>query len=272
MMKRLSALILLLLLAGPAQAGRGASYASIMEAIRTDNADVIISELERAERLVCSACLAPVMDLLDDDNYRIREVAAWWFARRPALKLVLAQEMTARLSGSDARLARNAADILGTFRHPAALPALAGAIARTDLSDEARAAAVRAVGTIAHESGESAVITAFGADGAQTRLAAVQAFHDLRGVRSAAPVLGLVTDTDVLVRRRAVAVVGSLKLTSARSALEDRLLHDTDALVRRNAAWALGEIGGAESRAVLEQVAREDVSSIVRSVAAGAMR
>src|SRR5688572_12846989 len=72
---------------GSSQAGRGSSYSQIMSAIRTNNADVIASELERAERLPCGACVAPVMQLLDNDDYRIREVAAWWFARRPAQKV-----------------------------------------------------------------------------------------------------------------------------------------------------------------------------------------
>src|SRR5688572_20683294 len=117
-MKKLIVLGMFLGLAQTADAGRGASYASIMEAIRSNNADVITSELERAERLVCGACVLPVMELLDHQDYRVRQVAAWWFARRPALKTILAADMTERLAGNDSRLARNAADVLGTFRHP----------------------------------------------------------------------------------------------------------------------------------------------------------
>src|SRR5262249_57712503 len=72
-----------LLVAQDARGGRGGSYATIVAAIRSNNADVIATALEQAEKLVCGSCVGAVLPLLDHDDYRVREVAAWWIARRP---------------------------------------------------------------------------------------------------------------------------------------------------------------------------------------------
>src|SRR5215813_11991477 len=94
---------LLLLAASTAFAGRGASYGSVMDAIATNNADVIASELERGEWLTCAACSGPVLDLLDHSDYRIREAAAWWRARRPVLAAAVTVQSVARIQGADAK-------------------------------------------------------------------------------------------------------------------------------------------------------------------------
>lgn len=266
-MKKLSFLIALLLLVPTAAfAGRGASLGSVRAAIATGDADVIISELERAERLVCGACVGPVMDLLDNDDYRIREVAAWWFARRPMLKSAITMQSLARIAGTDPSAAEKAADVLGTFRHPSVLPALAGALDR-DFPAATKVALVRAIGTIADPSGESAVVKALGDGSAETRAAAAQAYYDLRGRRDGTPLLPLLGDGDVSVRRQATAVLGSARLPAARVALEGLLAGDKDAIVRRNAAWALSRIGDPASRGALERAAADDPVNFVRSVA-----
>lgn len=256
---------------GTAQAGRGASLSSITSAIRSGNADAIISELERAERLVCGACIEPVMALLDNDDYRIREGAAWWIARRAAQKQEVRDLSIARLYANDSIQARNAADALGTFRHPDAIPALTYAASRADLTAEARAAAVQALGTIAHPSAAATIVTAMTDADALVRTTAVKAYYELRGSHDGQPLVALLTDASVDVRRQAAAVVGSLKHAGARSALETTLASDSDAQVRRNAAWALGQIGQLASRPALELASTADASSIVRSVARAAM-
>jgi HEAT repeat protein len=257
--------------AGEAQAGRGSTYSQIRSAIQTGNADVITFELERAERIVCGACIEPVMGLLDSDDYRIREVAAWWFARRPAQKEELHDMAVARLYADDAVRARNAADWLGTFRHPKALPALAYAASRMDFPADTRAAAVRAMGTIGARSAEPAVVTSLSDPDAVVRLEAVRSYWALRGPRDGAPIAALVADADVLVRREAVAVVGHFRFAPARAALEQALASDPDALVRRNAAYALGKIGDVASRPALLAAMDGDSSSLVRGVAKGAL-
>lgn len=269
--KILVAAVAVLAVAVPsANAGRGGSAARIQNAINTTSTDAIIAELERAERLICDACIAPVMALLDDDRYEIREAAAWWFARRPVMKAALTQSAIEDLAGTDSRMARNAADILGTFRHPLAIPALAAAATRTDLDAEARLHVVRALGTIGHRDASAAIEAAMSDTDASVRLEALAAWSAIRGQAEATAAVALVDDADARVRARAAAVVGELRETSARTALETQLATDTDPVVRRNAAWALGRLGDSASRPALE-AAVDDPSPLVRMTAKAAI-
>ena len=265
-----AAVVGLLTFAGTAHAGRGGSAARIQNAVATGSTDAIIAELERAERLICDACTPTVLDLIDHDKYELREVAAWWIARRPVLKAQLTERSTTDLAGSDSRLARKAADVLGTFRHPQAIPALAAAAARTDLSSEARMAAVRALGTIGHRNANTALVAAMGDGDATVRLAAATSWLQVRKQANAAPLVALVGDADGDVRAKAAAVIGELKDASGRAALEAALTGDANPVVRRNAAWALGRIGDAGSRAALT-AATTDASSLVRQTAKAAL-
>jgi HEAT repeat protein len=257
-------------LGGTASAGRGGSAAKIRDAINSTSTDAIIAELERAERLICDACIAPVMDLLDDDRYEVREAAAWWFARRPVMKAMLTERSVDDLAGTDSRLARNAADVLGTFRHPVAIDALSAAVTRTDLSAEARQHIVRALGTIGHRDANPAIEAAMTDTDASVRAEALLAWAAIRGQSGAAPAVALVSDADATVRSKAAAVVGELREASARTALEAQLASDEDAVVRRNAAWALGRIGDDASRSALE-AAVDDPSPLVRMTARAAI-
>lgn len=263
---------IILTAAQTAHAGRGGSHSRIQNAIASGSVDAITAELERAERLICgSSCIEPVMALLDDPRYEVREVAAWWFARRPAQKQELTERSLARLQGNDSIQARNAADILGTFRHPVAIPALSAAAQRQGLSAEARLHAVRALGTIGHRDGNAALRAAMQDASAGVRLEAVSAWLEMRHQQDAAPVVGLIADADVHVRRKAAAVAGGLRDAGARLALEAQLAGDEDPAVRRNAAWALGRIGDTASRPALE-AATSDASSLVRTTARAALR
>ena len=257
-------------LATPAFAGRGGSAAKIQNAINSTSQDAIIAELERAERLVCDACIAPVLTLLDDERYEVREAAAWWFARRPVMKVALTNQALADLEGSDSTMARNAADILGTFRKSSAVEALSTAALRQDLSAEARHAAVRALGTIGYRTATPALEAAMADSDASVRLQALESWIAIRGQSGAAPAVALITDGDATVRAKAAAVVGEMREASARTALEQQLASDEDPKVRRNAAWALGQIGDRASRDVLED-AVDDPSSLVRMTAKAAI-
>ena len=256
----------------PAHAGRGARYSTIMSAIQSNNADVIASELERAERLVCGRCVEPVRALLDHPEYRVREVAAWWFARRPALKAELTTEALTRLQSGDTIRVRNAADVLGTFRHPQVLPAIQAALGRSDLGAEAKVALLRAVKTIADPRGEAIAQAGLREADPTVKVAAVHALWALRGTRGGQALAPLLTDADVDVRRQTTAVMGSLKAAELRGALEGLLASDADWIVRRNAAFALGTLGDAASRGALEAAAGGDASSMVRSVARASIR
>jgi hypothetical protein len=269
--KRFALVLALLVIPATAVAGRGGSASRIRAAQQGGSVDAIIAEVERTEKLVCGSCIDVVMDLLDHDRYEVRQVAAWWFAKRPEL----AREVKARsyddLRGGDARLIRNAADFLGTQRGKDAVSALATAAARRDITPEARAAVVRALGTIAHTSANAALTAAMADPDASVRAAALTGWQGVRGQQGAAPAVALVGDADAGVRARAAAVIGGLREASGRAALEAAVTSDADPAVRRNAAWALGRIGDAASRSAL-QAASSDSSPLVASTARAALR
>src|SRR3954466_11481102 len=90
---KLAAVAFLVLAASPAYAGKGGSADKIRDAINSRSVDAITAGVERAESLTCSECVQLVTNLREDDRCAVREVAAWWFAKRPALKDMVAQTM-----------------------------------------------------------------------------------------------------------------------------------------------------------------------------------
>ncbi|HVV81547.1 MAG TPA: HEAT repeat domain-containing protein [Kofleriaceae bacterium] len=251
---------------GTAHAGRGGSAERIKDAMQSGSVDAIVAEVERAERLTCPGCVEPLMEALEDNRYEVREVAAWWFARRPVIKAQLTTQGLAALHGSDSIAARNAADMLGAFRHPQAVPALNVAVTNQALSAEARAAAAKALGLIGHLDGNAGLTAALADPDATVRWAAIDAWSLIRGQVGAAPVVARITDTDASVRARAAAVVGTMHEAGALTALEAAVTGDADPEVRRNAAWALGELGDPAARPALT-AATTDRSGLVRKTA-----
>jgi len=263
---QLTAVAVLALAPSAAWAGKGGSAAAIHAAVASSSPDAIIAELERTESLICDECVQIVTDLTEDSRYSVREVAAWWFAKRPALKDMLASQFVSDLPRGDTVKVRNAADFLGRTRTYTALPQLRAAIHRADLGVEARLALVRAVGFMAHIDGNEVLTTAMADADAGVRAAAVVAWRDVLDQRSAQPVVARLGDRDAGVRAQAAGVVGGMAEQTGRAALEALVVNDPDSIVRRNAAWALGQLGNAGSRAALLQ-ATADRSGLVRGVA-----
>jgi hypothetical protein len=267
---KIAAVGLLAFAPASALAGRGGSAAAIQAAVTSTSTDAVIAEVERAESLVCDECIQIITGLTEDPRLAVREVAAWWFARRPALKDMLVSQFAADLPHGDTVKVRNAADFLGRTRTFSALPQLRTAIHRADLGVEARLAVVRAVGFMAHTSGNEVLTTAMADAEPSVRAAATVAWRDILGQTSAQPVVALLGDSDAGVRAQAAGVVGGMTEQSARGALEALVVGDPDPVVRRNAAWALGQLGNAASRAALVQ-ATSDKSGLVRGVAKAAL-
>ena len=263
---------LLALATTAAEAGRGGNFNKIRAAAQNGNPDAIVAELERAEKIPCSTdCMRFILDLTAHDSYYVRDAAAWWFARHPAQKGALEQRAVAALATGNSVEVRNAADALGRVGHPRDVADLDAALARSALDAEARAHVVRAIGKIAHPSGAAALEGAMADSSPLVRREAVLAWSSLLRQDGAAPVVALVTDTDLSVRRAAAQAVGRFREASARAALEELVVSDADAAVRRNAAWALGRIGDAASRTALTTAA-SDSSSLVRMTAKAALR
>jgi HEAT repeat protein len=263
---KLAAVGLLALAPSAALAGKGGSASAIQAAMASGSSDAIAAELERTESLICEDCAALVTVLTEDSRYSVREVAAWWFGRRPALRDMLVDGFIADLPHGDTIKVRNAADFLGRTRTLSAIAPLRAAIHRGDLGVEARLAVVRAVGYMGHTNGNDVLVTAMADPDASVRGAAVAAWRDMLGQQVAAPVVALLGDLDAFVRAQAAAVVGGMGEQSGRAALEALVTRDPDSAVRRNAAWALGQLGNAASRAVLIE-ATSDKSGLVRGVA-----
>ena len=266
---KLAALSMVLLAASPAVAGKGGSAGLIRTAISSGSVDAITAEIERAEALMCAECVPLVAGLLDDPRYEVREVAAWWFAKRPSLKEAFATQFVVELATGDTLQVRNAADFLGRTRTYTALPTLREAIKR-DVGAEAKVAMVRAAGFMGNTGGIPVLTTAMGDADASVRAEAVRQWREIRGQTTAGPVVSLLADADATVRAEAATIVGKMREASAVAQLEVLVVNDADLFVRRNAAWALGKLGSSSSRAALTKASADD-SGLVRGVAKAAL-
>lgn len=258
-----------LLLCTPAFAGKGGSAALITQAIHSGSTDAIIAEVEKTESLICEDCVTQVTALVHDNRFAVREVAAWWIAKRPALLNTMSQQFIGDLTG-DSTTTRDAADFLGATRTYGALPSLQTAIARTDLTVEAKLSIVHALDYMAHVKGNAALQIAMGDASPQVRAAAVKAYRDALGQTDLSPVAAKLTDSDASVRAEAAAGVGAFAVRAAVPTLIAMVTTDKDPTARRNAAWALGKIGDSSARAALV-TASGDSSPIVRGVAKAAL-
>lgn len=261
----------LLLVPATAFAGKGGSYATLKRAINSGSVDGIISEVERTEKLPCSSCIDLVRPLIDDDSARVRDVAAWWLAKR-AVRVQVREDMLARLQSSDSVKARNAAEVLGRFQHPGAIMALEAAMHDEGLDDEARAAAAAAIGSIGHFAGKAVLEGGLTSESAEVRAAAARALREIRGKVDAVAVVDLLRDEEESVVHEAVRTVGALREQSAVGDLLDVVTDDTlDPMVRRDAAWALGKLQDGSARDTLKSVAKGDASPLVRGAARAAL-
>jgi HEAT repeat protein len=267
---KIAAVAFAMLVPAAAFAGKGGSNAKLVAAVNSGSVDAIIAEAERMESLLCEDCIQTMTNLTEDSRYAVREVAGWWFARRPALKDMLASQFVDDLPRGDTIKVRNAADFLGATRTYTALPQLRATIRRGDLGAEAKLALVRAAGALAHTGGNEVLTTAMTDGDAGVRAAAVVAWRGVLGQQNALPVVALLGDRDANVRAQAAAVVGGMVEQSGRLALEGLVNSDASASVRRNAAWALGQLGNAASRDALTRAA-SDKSGLVRGVARAAL-
>jgi len=254
----------------PAVAGKGGSAAAIRDAIASHSQDAVLAEVEREESLICGDCVTLITGLTADNRYAVREVAAWWIARRPGLAKQLATGFKTDLVGGDSISVRNAADFLGSSRTFDALPQLRTAIHRSDLTAEAKIAIVRSVKVLANLGGNEVLTTAMTDADAGVRAEAVRAWREIRGQKDGQPVVGMLGDADATVRAEAATVLGGMRIAAGVAALEQLVVTDPSPLVRKNAAWALGKLGQSSSRAALTTAAT-DKSRFVQMTARAAL-
>jgi hypothetical protein len=258
--------------AGSAVAGHGSSPQAVKLAIQSGSPDAIKAELERAENLVCLSCVDMVMPLLDSDNQGIREVAAWWIARRGVARNVRV-DMLNRLGQPDSVAARNAADVLGEFHYVSSIPALSAALSNPVFTSEARAHIALALGKISRPEVVAPLTTALSVNDGVVQVASMQALQSIAGLRDGSAVSPLLGSADVNVRAEAATTLGMFHDANGASALVNALQNDASPVVRKRAAWALGEIHASTAVAgpVLQAAAANDASPFVRSLAAAAL-
>jgi hypothetical protein len=258
--------------AGTAVAGRGSSPLAVQRAIASGSPDAIKSELERAEHLVCVSCVDMVRPLIDNQDQGIRQVAAWWLARRGAVRSVRV-EMLNRLGQPDSIAARNAADVLGELRTPSSIPALSAALANPAFTSEARAHMAQALGRISRPAVVAPLTSALSGSDGVVKVASMQALQSIAGLRDGSAVAPLLGDSDVTVRAEAATTLGTFHDANGTAALVTALQNDASPVVRKRAAWALGEIRAntAVAGPALQQAAANDTSPFVRSLAATAL-
>jgi hypothetical protein len=258
--------------AGSAVAGHGSSPQAVKLAITSGSPDAIKAELERAENLVCLSCVDMVMPLLDSNNQGIREVAAWWIARRGVARNVRVQ-MLNRLGQPDSVAARNAADVLGEFHYVSSIPALSAALSNPAFTSEARAHMALALGRISRPEVVGPLTTALSVNDGIVQVASMQALQSIAGLRDGSAVSPLLVSADANVRAEAATTLGMFHDASSASALVTALQSDASPVVRKKAAWALGEVHASTSIAgpALQAASANDASPFVRSLAAAAL-
>ena len=261
-----------LLAAAPAYAGHGSTAGAVASAIASGSPDAIKSELERAEYLVCAACVDYVTPLIDNPDASVREVAGWWLVRRGVGRQVFT-DMLNRLAQPDSIKARNAADVLGSFGYPQAIPALGAAVQNPVFTGEARAAMANALGTIRRPAAAAPLQAVLGDGEPLVRAAALSALRRVEGFKDGTVAVPLLNDGDENVRVQAIFTVAQLRTTSAAATLVQLLQSDPSASVRKRAAWALGAMNAPASVAgpALTQAAGSDPSPFVRSLAHAAV-
>jgi len=262
----------LALAAGPAWAGHGSSPQAVVSAIASGSADAIKSELERAEYLVCAACVDYVTPLIDSDDASVREVAGWWLVRRGVSRQIYA-DMLARLGQPDSVKARNAADILASFSFPSAIPALGAALSNPLFTGEARVAMAHALGVIRRPTAAAPLAAVLTDADPQVRAAALSALRKVDGFTDGSIATGMLADGDENVRVQAIFTVAQFRTQAAAPALVQVLQSDPSASVRKRAAWALGQMKApaAVAAPALTQASSSDASPFVRSLARAAL-
>lgn len=232
------------------------SIVDMEAAIRVGSPTQLVALLEYGERVECHTCV-PLLErrLLEDGNTEIREIAAWWLARRPfGFAAVYRDIRTVLESDTDATRRARAAEALGNFAEPVGVTHLGRAFT-TDASSEVRVAAIRGIARINAPEGLAYISMALGDTDAAVQAAALQSITRVNFFDDYEALLPLLAHSDATLRRRAATVVGSLRVDAAVTALSAMLIGDTDVNVRREAAWALGRIGGAAAETALAEAA-----------------
>jgi hypothetical protein len=228
--------------------------------------------LEHGEKLECLACVPVVSKLLYNSNAKTREISAWWLRRRifgvfgPGQ--VYEQTLNTLINPNESESHRvYAANALGEFLYQGGEGALSKA-AIGDLSPVVRKAAVAGLERLNSPGIKGELAQALADSEADVRLAALHAATHINAFTDVTAVVGLISDSSPLVRRRAAETLGVFKAADAVAALIElaKPEQESDDAVRTAAIWALGQIGDPAATDVILAAQKERDTS-VRSAA-----
>jgi HEAT repeat protein len=233
--------------------------------------------LEHGERVECMSCIPYVSKMLYASNPKTREISAWWLRRRifgvfgPGE--AYEQTINAVSDQSKSALTRAyAANALGEFLEGAGIQPVSDALLK-DTSPSVRLAAANALIRLNNQGPNSELSMALTDTDVDVRLAALNGVTHINVFSNVDRVVGLISDSSALVRRRAAQTLGTLHSTDSVLGLIALTYPTTesDAGVRAAAVWALGQIGDSQAKdAVL--AAQNDSDSSVRDAAHIALR
>ncbi|MGF1466494.1 MAG: HEAT repeat domain-containing protein [Sandaracinaceae bacterium] len=246
---------------------------NVITTIDEGSPNALFTLLEYGERVECHACV-PLLEaeILENDDARVREIAAWWLRRRPFGFAAVMRDMRVVLA-TDADPVRRAraAEAIGEFMEPAGIAHLEGALA--DVDARVREAAVHGLARINRVDANAVLVTAFEDADASVREAAVGEVLYVNFFPYRDELLGRLADEAPTVRRRAALALGTLGETAAVPALVGLLEGDADPMVRQASAWALGRLGTGDARAALRgRQGVEDNRRVLDAIEVGLQR
>ena len=228
--------------------------------------------LEHGEKLECLACVPVVSKLLYNSNAKTREISAWWLRRRifgvfgPGQ--VYEQTLNTLGNASESESHRiYAANALGEFLYQGGEAALSKA-AVGDASSAVRKAAVAGLERLNSSGVQGELAQALADSEADVKLAALHAATHINAFTDVSAVVGLISDSSPLVRRRAAETLGVFKAADAVAGLIElaKPEQESDTAVRAAAIWALGQIGDPAATDVILD-AQKDGDTSIRSAA-----
>lgn len=237
----------------------------LMNVIRSGSPSALESMLDYAERLECYKCV-PLIEqrILQSNNAKVREFAAWWLRRRLfALSSAFDYMKGILQNDPDPVRRRRAAGALGEFLVPASLTPLSQA-AMTDGDPTVRAAAVKALGRLNDPDGNTVIAAAMADPDVSVRRAAMSDVPRVNFFQQFDALINALADSDADVRTQSAKLLGHFKVSEAVPALTALLQTDSNRDVRQAAAWALGRIGGTDAVQALLDAQSSETDSLVR--------
>ncbi len=245
----------------------------MVNAIKSASPTAFYAMLEYGERVECFECIPLLADkLLSSDNAQTREISAWWLRRRSfGLGPIMVRMRQVIETDTDPVMRSRAAEALGEFLDPHAVPSLEKAVME-DESTDVRRAAVRALGRLNAVAGLSALTASLGDKDASVRKAALEQVTKVNFFADDVALLARLADEDAAVRRAATQLAGERRIADAVDPLMGLLMTDESPQVRQAAAISLGRIGGSDAREALRDAQKVEDHDLVLGAIEVALR